>query len=213
MIGEHPCYHQAITGAEAERRLEQAGGHCYLTRYSKKHKCYILSVYEYKIPQSNSVMEHFPIVIQNGKVGIKNKTLTFADIRSLLSHYEEKRIDPTLKSIGSPLTERQHEKEEWKRLEAIRQKAEREEAARQEAERQRQEAERLEAKRQGAERQEAERQEAERQEAERQRQEEERLEAERQEAERQEAERLEAERQEAERQEAERPKRNKCTIL
>ena len=110
MIGEHPSYHQAITGAEADRRLKQfRSNHCYLTRYSKWHKCYVLSVYEYQIPPSDPVIEHFPIVVlKDGKLKIENKARTFEDIRLLLQHYEEHRIDPALRSIGEPYTEKQY---------------------------------------------------------------------------------------------------------
>lgn len=101
MLEDHSSYHQALTGEEAERRLKQCGGHCYLTRYSKKHKCYVLSVYEDEIPPSEPTIEHFEIVIQNfSKLHIRNKTQTFNSIHLLLQHYEHKRIDPALRSIG-----------------------------------------------------------------------------------------------------------------
>lgn len=136
MVGEHPSYHQAITGGEAERRLKQCGTeHCYLTRYSKEHKCYVLSVYEYQLPPQDNVMEHFQIVIQKhgGKLHIRKKTQNFDDIRSLLLHYERNRIDPTLRSIGEAYTEKEYKRvqhEEMRRQnEAEKQKERQQDAA------------------------------------------------------------------------------------
>lgn len=99
MMGEHPSYHQAITGAEAEQRLKEYNVHCYLTRYSKLHEGYVLSVYENQI--QNSVIEHFCIeVLNDGKLKIAGKNRTFDDIQHLLLHYEKHRINPALRSIG-----------------------------------------------------------------------------------------------------------------
>lgn len=41
-----PSYHGAITGEEAERKLREHGGNCYLTRYSESREVYVLSVYK-----------------------------------------------------------------------------------------------------------------------------------------------------------------------
>lgn len=111
MMGEHSSYHQAISRDEAERRLKQCGGHCYLTRYSKLNKCYVLSVYEYQLPPLDPVIEHFHIMIlKNGMIRIRNKSVTFTKIESLLDHYEVKRIDPGLRSIGEPYTEKEYKR-------------------------------------------------------------------------------------------------------
>lgn len=178
MIGEHLSYHQALTNMETERRLEEVGGHRYLTRYSKEHKCYVLSVYEYKIPPSNSVVEHFQIEITSntGRVRIQKKTLSFDDISSLLLHYESNRIDPALRSIGEAYTEEEYKKveerkakeraeqEQAQKEQADRERAEQAERERQERERRRQE----ERQRQRRERQEREQEERRRKEKEKQ---------------------------------------------
>lgn len=109
MAGEHRSYHEAITGEEAERRLEQRGGHCYLTRYSKIRGCYVLSVHKQHRLLS-PVKEHYEIVIEGKtKCRIRGKTKIFDSIESLLEHYEQNRIDPSLRSIGVPYTEDEYE--------------------------------------------------------------------------------------------------------
>ncbi len=156
MIGEHQSYHERITGEEAERRLKLFDRHCYLTRFSKNSDCYVLSVYQRQRPDDIAI--HFEIVInQNGKLNIKGKTREFDDIRQLLRHYEQHRIDPALKNIGRictqqeyELAEERHQQEVRRRQEEERQQAEQdrqrleerrqEEARRQEEERRLQEA-------------------------------------------------------------------------
>ena len=149
MIGEHPSYHQAITGMEIERRLEEAGGHRYLTSYSKEHKCYVLSVFEYKTPPSDSAIEHFQIEIASntGMLRVQNKTQSFDDISSLLRYYERNRIDPALRTIGEAYTEEEYKRvEQTKAMEVEKQeRARRDQADRErqeQAERERQERER-----------------------------------------------------------------------
>ena len=99
MLGEHESYHEMIDGKEARRRLQLFHKHCYLTRFSETSDCYILSVYKRQTP--NDVFINFEIVIKgNGKVQIKGKKKEFDNIKELLNHYENNRIDPALSSIG-----------------------------------------------------------------------------------------------------------------
>lgn len=106
MIGEHPGYHQEITGDEAARRLRRCcGGHCYLTRYSKIHECYILSVHEHR-KSLKPVIRHFKIIVKDdGTAKVEGKRKTFIGIQSLLEYYERNRIDPAVTSIGRAYTE------------------------------------------------------------------------------------------------------------
>ena len=105
MLGEHPGYHQEITGEQAEQRLRKCGGHCYLTRFSKKRGYYVLSVHEHRKPLK-PVIKHFKIVIhKNGGTKIEGKSNTFRGIQPLLEHYEKNRIDPAMSSIGNAYTE------------------------------------------------------------------------------------------------------------
>ena len=108
ILKEHAAYHQAISGEEAERRLKKSGGHSYLTRYSKVHKCYVLSVYEHQ-RHSEPTIGHFKIVVDNnGEHRINEKEIVFQDIHSLLGYYEKERIDPALRSIGKAYTEAEY---------------------------------------------------------------------------------------------------------
>ena len=108
MLKEHAAYHQAISGEEAERRLKKCGGHSYLTRYSKRHECYVLSVFEHQ-RHSEPTIGHFKIVVNyNGEHRIEEKEIVFQDIHALLRHYEQERIDPALRSIGKAYTEAEY---------------------------------------------------------------------------------------------------------
>jgi hypothetical protein len=98
MIGEHPSYHQAITGDEAELRLRRFGGHCFLTRYSEKKKHYILSTFKNLKP--TPVIRHFKIIKKHGRVHIEGIVKTHDDLQALLTYYQEHRVNPAVKSIG-----------------------------------------------------------------------------------------------------------------
>ena len=105
MMGEHESYHKTITGEEAEERLRQHGGHCYLTRYSRMKECYVLSVFEHQKPL-NPEIDHFEIVVESdGKHRINGKSMAFNSIHQLLEYYEQNRINPAFKSIGTMYTE------------------------------------------------------------------------------------------------------------
>lgn len=100
MLGEHPSYHQSITGKEAIRRLKESGHPCcYLTRYSEAQKSYILTVYQQQSPQD--MERHFRIIIdKNGRQKIDGEKREFKNIGKLLSYYETHRIHPSLRNIG-----------------------------------------------------------------------------------------------------------------
>ncbi len=109
MIDPHPCYHHAITGKEAEKKMKNSGDHCYLTRYSEIKKCYVLSVYQKK---PNRVMKHFEISVTEfegqKQYKIDGKTRVFNGIKELLTYYENNSIDPALKNIGVGIEEEQY---------------------------------------------------------------------------------------------------------
>lgn len=99
MIGEHPSYHEAITGKEAEHVLRKESSHCYLTRYSIIQKSYVLSVH--KKNSKKEIMMHFKIIIEdNGQYLLEGKEHRFNNIGDLLKYYEENRVDPCLRNIG-----------------------------------------------------------------------------------------------------------------
>ncbi len=106
MMDEHPSYHEEITGDEAEKRLKLCSNHGYLTRHSKKNQSYVLSVH--KQTGLEDVFKHFPILFTNGdskmyQIGVGCKE--FANLLEMLNFYERNRIDPSLKSIGTHVTE------------------------------------------------------------------------------------------------------------
>ena len=117
-MGEHPSYHQVITRDEAERRLRQRGGRCYLTRYTEKHKSYVLSVYEHRRPQDS--IQHFKLAFkEEGRMQVGGTGMIFDNIQSLLEHYEQNRLNYNFKNIGQAYTESDYiwDEEKKERLE------------------------------------------------------------------------------------------------
>ena len=110
MLGDHPSYHQCISGEEAIRRLKASGySRCYLTRYSEAHKSYILTIYQQQSP--NDIEKHFKIVIEkNGRLKIYGETRMFKRIGKLLAYYETHRLDPSLCNIGRGYKEEEFNK-------------------------------------------------------------------------------------------------------
>ena len=101
----HASYFRAITGEEAETQLKKSGHHCYLTRFSERKNCYVLSVYQ-KRPY---VMKHFHIVFtdyhgQRREYQIEGTEEAFGSLDDMLRHYEKNQIDPSLMSIGQQVT-------------------------------------------------------------------------------------------------------------
>ena len=119
IMAEHDSYHERIPGAEAERRLRSRGRNGYLTRYSKERKSYVLTVFKEQTPED--VVMHLKIIITDrGQHKIEGKEVFFADIKTLLEHYEQNRIDPALRTIGQRYTLEdfnQREREEKERRE------------------------------------------------------------------------------------------------
>ena len=171
MMGEHSSYHQSIPGDEAERRLKKFDTHCYLTRFSNRGDCYVLSVYMQQTP--TDVMKHFKIIIKDDcKVLIYGKDYEFDYIEQLLGHYENNRIDPALPTIGKNCVEKEYkdrkereareQKEQREREEREeRDKEEKKQRDREERERERERREREEREREARERRERERRERE----------------------------------------------------
>ena len=111
-ILEHPSYHEGITGEEAIYRLRASGHHlCYLTRYSKLQKSYVLTVYQIQQRMNDDEM-HFKIVIENERYKIDGTKRDFEDIDHLLEFYEEHRIHRTLRKIGERYTQDEYMEEE-----------------------------------------------------------------------------------------------------
>ena len=125
MMDPHESYHENITGQEALKRLKTSGkGRCYLTRYSDKHNCYILSVYK-----PVDACSHFKIIKDNGKCQINGKKKEFDDIGKLLDYYEKNNFDPAFVMIGQYYTKeefQQAEEEERRRQEELEQEIENE---------------------------------------------------------------------------------------
>ena len=110
MIPEHECYHHNISKREAERRLKQRGGRCYLTRYSETNKCYILSISQ---TAPTNTIRHFYIDKEKGDVyKIRGKQKDFTSIEDLLAYYESHAIDPAFSNIGRRYAEEEYTRQQ-----------------------------------------------------------------------------------------------------
>lgn len=84
---------------------------CYLTRYSRNQKSYVLSVFHTQWP--NDETEHIGINIDQGKYKLKgNSKEIFDSIDSLLQHYETHRISPGYPKIGESYPENEFKKQQ-----------------------------------------------------------------------------------------------------
>ena len=109
LMSHHNSYHHCITGKEAERRLNNWGGDCYLTRYSEARNCFVLSVHKQQSPKD--VIKHFKILIdEGGKHSIEGVDKKFADATEMLEHYEGVMINPAFTTIGRYFTEESYNK-------------------------------------------------------------------------------------------------------
>ena len=106
MFPEHEGYHHIISTREAQKRLKQRGGSCYLTRYSRRKQSYILSIYK---SNPTKTFKHLIIDKDRGHKGeqfkIRDKDIVFNTIEEMLTYYEKNAIDPDFKNIGRKYTE------------------------------------------------------------------------------------------------------------
>ena len=107
MFPEHEGYHHIISTREAQKRLKQRGGFCYLTRYSRRKQSYILSIYK---SNPTKTFKHLIIDKYRGDGGseqfkIRDKDKAFNSIQEMLAYYEKNAIDPDFKNIGRKYTE------------------------------------------------------------------------------------------------------------
>ena len=120
IMDHHSSYHQSIPGDEAERRLREFNAHCYLTRFSDRHECYMLSVFQRQRP--TDVIKHFKIIIKDdGKHMIDGKDEEHNSIGQLLTYYEDEnsKLDPSFRTIGQKYTEDQYKRRSTRRCQIL----------------------------------------------------------------------------------------------
>ncbi len=102
-LPNHPAYHMLCNGEQAEDKLRQKGGNCFLFRYSDTNQKYVLSVlnqkqfYNFTINIDNSVPSYSLIGTQN----------TFPSLNELVDYYVRIPLNHNVRTIGKPCT---HEK-------------------------------------------------------------------------------------------------------
>ncbi len=98
----HSSYHGNLTGRDAEQLLKlEASHHCYLIRYSKKRKCYVLSVKYMKISEID--VAHFRIQLANRKMWLDaegNEAVQFDSLEDMLLHYRDHPLNYGILGIG-----------------------------------------------------------------------------------------------------------------
>ena len=99
VLPPHKFYHGVITGKDAETRLQQNGGICFLLRYSRNHKKYFLVVVNF-----DQEVENFELEIDNDipSYQIKGTGLKFHSLDELIKHYQSKPLSELVINIGKP---------------------------------------------------------------------------------------------------------------
>ena len=115
-IKDHPSYHGAMTGNQAELKLRKYGGNCYLLRYSEKHKAFVLSVLARNDDEDEEELDeafhaNFTLKITKKDDGekiyeIEGSEAHFESIYELLECYSTTPLSPTVTSIGKPCIKR-----------------------------------------------------------------------------------------------------------
>ncbi len=87
-----------MTGADAELKLQEQGGNCYLTRYSEARQEYSLTV------ARNGVYAHFDLTIapsgEHNVYEIDGSEMQSKDIFSLLNYYKNTPLSHRIDGIG-----------------------------------------------------------------------------------------------------------------
>lgn len=97
----HTSYHGELVGSMAEQILKTQRGTCYLTRYSKRRDCYVLSLQFVKGPE-NVVIYHFRIIVDGDRIWLDQVggKVEFGSLQSLLHHYQRHPLNHEIHSIG-----------------------------------------------------------------------------------------------------------------
>ena len=97
---KHPSFHGELTGEEANERLNSKGIHCYLVRYSKTWKCYVLCVRYTK--GTRAFFSHITMVVRDKKLWLdpEGEKKEFKSLDDLLSHYKKNSLNEELSNIG-----------------------------------------------------------------------------------------------------------------
>ena len=95
----HSSYHGEVTGAEAEERLKENGGICFLTRYSTRQGKYVFSVID-----SSANVHHIEITIDQDAplFSLKNTEKQFKSMENLFRYYRSNPLTSSIRSIGKP---------------------------------------------------------------------------------------------------------------
>lgn len=105
-IANHPSYHGAITWEQAEIKLKEHGGNCYLTRYTTGRKVYVLSVMNDGIQGKEPIIRHFNLIIgdkDENTCEIQGAKKQFSNIFDLLNFYRTTPVDHAIRTIGDCL--------------------------------------------------------------------------------------------------------------
>ena len=97
----HTSYHGELDGSIAEQKLRSQGRNCYLIRYSRRRKSYVLSLHFVK-GTANVVISHFRILVKGNKIWLDQEEgkVEFETLENLLHHYQRNPLNHEVHSIG-----------------------------------------------------------------------------------------------------------------
>ena len=102
-IAQLSCYHGALRGVEAEKKLKQQPGDSHLIRYSDSKGEYILSVL--KKGANGPICQHFVIktkLYSRRLYTVEGSDITFHDASEMLKYFRNNPISYKIDNIGEP---------------------------------------------------------------------------------------------------------------
>ena len=103
-LSTHPSYHGTMDRISAETKLREQDGSCYITRYSRTRKVYVLSVIKRKRPSSSGTVKHFKLKIEKQKdrasFEIHGAQRKFNSIAKMLDFYQQTHLNHDIGTIG-----------------------------------------------------------------------------------------------------------------
>lgn len=103
-IVEHPSYHGTMRTKEAEIKLRQHGGDCYLTRFSKSKNVYVLTVFKSEEELCQNFQIDFKVKNDYNMYEILGTQKEFDDFFVLLDFYKSFPLSHNISTIGEILT-------------------------------------------------------------------------------------------------------------
>lgn len=106
-LSTHPSYHGTMDRDSADTKLREQDSSCYLTRYSRTRKVYVLSVIKRKRLSDSGMVKHFKLKIEKQRdrasFEIHGAQRKFNCIAKMLDFYQQTHLNHDIGTIGNCL--------------------------------------------------------------------------------------------------------------